>query len=84
MLNCTKKRKVQKHRIKSRCRNHLGEEAFIDLMEGRFKVTEAQLANRIDYDLYQDGKHTSAVFKVGEMLETPARLVVRRQSVTIH
>jgi hypothetical protein len=32
-----------------------GEEAIIDLMEGRIKVAEAQLQNRIDYDLYQDG-----------------------------
>lgn len=32
-----------------------GKEQFIDLMEGRVKVTEAQLQNRIDYDLYQDG-----------------------------
>jgi hypothetical protein len=30
-------------------------EQIIDLMEGRMKVTEAQLMNRIDYDLYQDG-----------------------------
>lgn len=30
-------------------------EAIIDLMEGRVKVTEAQLMNRIDYDCYQDG-----------------------------
>lgn len=30
-------------------------EQMIDLMEGRIKVTEAQLANRIDYDMYQDG-----------------------------
>lgn len=30
-------------------------EAIIDLMEGRMKVTETQLMNRIDYDLYQDG-----------------------------
>lgn len=30
-------------------------EAIIDLMEGRHKVTEFQLMNRIDYDLYQDG-----------------------------
>ena len=30
-------------------------EAIIDLMEGRIKVTEAQLQNRIDYDLYQNG-----------------------------
>lgn len=32
-----------------------GKEAIIDLMEGRIKVTEAQLQNRIDYDLYQNG-----------------------------
>ena len=32
-----------------------GKEQIIDLMEGRVKVTESQLANRIDYDLYQDG-----------------------------
>lgn len=30
-------------------------EAIIDLLEGRQKVAEAQLANRIDYDCYQDG-----------------------------
>jgi len=32
-----------------------GTEQIIDLMEGRMKVTEAQLMNRIDYDLYQNG-----------------------------
>lgn len=32
-----------------------GKEALIDLMEGRMQVAEAQLQNRIDYDLYQDG-----------------------------
>lgn len=32
-----------------------GKEAIIDLMEGRVKVTEAQMQNRIDYDCYQDG-----------------------------
>lgn len=32
-----------------------GKEALIDLLEGRMSVTEAQLQNRIDYDLYQDG-----------------------------
>lgn len=32
-----------------------GKEQFIDLMEGRVKVTEAQMMNRIDYDSYQDG-----------------------------
>ena len=30
-------------------------EQIIDLMDGRMRVTEAQLANRIDYDCYQDG-----------------------------
>ena len=30
-------------------------EAIIDLMEGRIKVAEAQIANRIDNDLYLDG-----------------------------
>ncbi|HEX7960690.1 MAG TPA: phage major capsid protein [Terriglobales bacterium] len=32
-----------------------GKEAIIDLMEGRMQVTEKQLMNRIDYDLYQNG-----------------------------
>ncbi len=32
-----------------------GKEQIIDLMEGRISVMEAQLQNRIDYDLYQDG-----------------------------
>jgi hypothetical protein len=32
-----------------------GKEAIIDLMEGRVRLTEGQLMNRIDYDLYQDG-----------------------------
>ncbi len=36
-----------------------GEEAIIDLMEGRMRVAEAQLANRIDYDLYGDGTGNS-------------------------
>ena len=36
-----------------------GKEAIIDLMEGRMKISEAQLANRIDYDLYQDGTGNS-------------------------
>lgn len=37
-----------------------GKEAFIDLAEGRMKVAEAQLANRIDYDCYQDGTGNSS------------------------
>lgn len=32
-----------------------GEEQIIDLLEGRIKVAEAQLMNRIDTDLYLDG-----------------------------
>ncbi len=32
-----------------------GEQAIIDLMEGRIKVAEGQLLNRADYDLYGDG-----------------------------
>ena len=60
-----------------------GKEAVIDLMEGRITVAEAELMNRIDYDLYQDGKHASAVYKFDHMLETPVKSVVR-ESVTIH
>lgn len=32
-----------------------GKEAIIDLLEGRQKVTEGQLQNRLDYDSYQNG-----------------------------
>ena len=32
-----------------------GKEQTIDLMEGRMRIAEAQLANRIDYDAYLDG-----------------------------
>ena len=32
-----------------------GEQAIIDLLEGRIKVAEGQVMNRIDYDIYQDG-----------------------------
>lgn len=35
-------------------------EQIIDLMEGRMKVAEAQLQNRIDYDCYQDGTGNSS------------------------
>jgi len=38
-----------------------GKEQIIDLMEGRIEIANAELMNRIDYDLYQDGKQTSAV-----------------------
>jgi hypothetical protein len=30
-------------------------EAIIDLMEGRVKIAESEIQNRIDYDVYQDG-----------------------------
>lgn len=50
-----------------------GEEAFIDLMEGRIDVAEGQLVNRIASDVYGDGKQTSAVLKFDYMLETPAK-----------
>ena len=35
-------------------------EQIIDLLEGRQKVAESQLMNRIDYDLYQDGTGNSS------------------------
>lgn len=37
-----------------------GKEALIDMMEGRHAVAEAELANRIDFDLYQDGTGNSS------------------------
>lgn len=37
-----------------------GKEAFIDLLEGRVKIAEGQLRNRMDYDLYQDGTGNSS------------------------
>lgn len=37
-----------------------GKEALIDLLEGRQRITEAQLMNRIDYDIYQDGTGNSS------------------------
>lgn len=48
-----------------------GKEAIIDLMEGRMKVAEAQLANRIDYDLYQDGTGNSGKNLTGLALAVP-------------
>jgi len=35
-------------------------EQIIDLLEGRVKVCEAQMQNRIDYDIYQDGTGNSS------------------------
>ena len=48
-----------------------GKEAIIDLMEGRMKISEAQLANRIDYDLYQDGTGNSGKNITGLALAVP-------------
>jgi len=36
-----------------------GKEAFIDLLEGRMKVAEGQLMNRLASDIYQDGTANS-------------------------
>ena len=46
-------------------------EAIIDLMEGRMKVSEAQLQNRIDYDLYQDGTGNAGKNLTGLALAVP-------------
>ena len=37
-----------------------GREALIDLLEGRMKIAEGQLMNRLDYDCYQDGTGNSS------------------------
>ena len=37
-----------------------GKEALIDLLDGRMKVTEGQLMNRMDYDCYLDGTGNSS------------------------
>src|SRR3990167_4890032 len=37
-----------------------GKEALIDLLEGRQKIAETQLMNRIDYDCYLDGTGNSS------------------------
>jgi hypothetical protein len=46
-------------------------EAIIDLMEGRVKVAEAELMNRIDYDIYQDGTGNAGKNLVGLALAIP-------------
>src|SRR3990167_10876285 len=46
-------------------------EAIIDLMEGRLSVAEAELQNRIDYDLYQDGTGNGGKNIVGLALAVP-------------
>ena len=48
-----------------------GKEQIIDLMEGRMKVAEAQLANRIDYDMYQDGTGNSGKNLTGLAASVP-------------
>ena len=46
-------------------------EQIIDLMEGRVKVAESQLKNRIDYDIYQDGTGNSSKNITGLALAVP-------------
>ena len=46
-------------------------EAIIDLLEGRQKVAEAQLMNRMDYDCYQDGTGNSSKNITGLALAVP-------------
>ncbi len=48
-----------------------GKEQIIDLMEGRVKVAEAELANRIDYDCYLDGTGNSSKNITGLGLAVP-------------
>jgi hypothetical protein len=48
-----------------------GKEQIIDLMEGRVKVAEAQLANRMDLDLYLDGTGNSSKNLTGLALAVP-------------
>src|SRR3990167_3399070 len=48
-----------------------GKEQIIDLMEGRVKVTEAQLQNRMDYDCYQDGTGNASKNITGLALAVP-------------
>ena len=37
-----------------------GTQEMIDLLEGRVKITEGQVMNRLDYDMYQDGTGNSS------------------------
>ena len=46
-------------------------EQIIDLLEGRQKVAEAQLKNRIDYDIYRDGTGNSSKNIVGLAAAVP-------------
>ncbi len=46
-------------------------EQIIDLMEGRQSVAEAELQNRMDYDIYQDGTGNSSKNLTGLALAVP-------------
>src|SRR3990167_1425668 len=48
-----------------------GKEAFIDLMEGRMQISEGQLFNRMDYDMYQDGTGNASKNITGLALAVP-------------
>ncbi len=48
-----------------------GKEALIDMLEGRQKVAEANLMNRMDYDAYQDGTGNSGKNLTGLALAVP-------------
>ena len=48
-----------------------GKEAFIDLMEGRMQISEGQLFNRMDYDMYQDGTGNASKNITGLGLAVP-------------
>ncbi len=48
-----------------------GKEQIIDLMEGRVKISEAQLQNRMDYDSYQDGTGNASKNITGLALAVP-------------
>lgn len=48
-----------------------GKEQIIDMLAGRHKITEAQLQNRIDYDIYQDGTGNSGKNITGLALAVP-------------
>ena len=48
-----------------------GKEQIIDLMDGRVRIAEAQLQNRIDYDCYQDGTGNAGKNLTGLALAVP-------------
>ena len=49
-----------------------GKEALIDLLDGRMNIAEAQLMNRMDYDMYQDGTGNSSKNITGLAAALPA------------